>query len=161
MEAMDACALDLKELPADAPIIVFPFTNSTVLINHRTLYRGDVPVNKALESRGGTSIIPALDFALQQSDSEIFLIGVDLGAGGSAYARDAKRDLQPLIHERVPAKYNAMRFAIESLLARKGTGRSIAHVLDHGSELRGTSKMQPEMFNSCMRNAIQLPKAYA
>jgi hypothetical protein len=72
-----------------------------------------------------------------------------------------QNDMQPLTHERVPVKYNAMRFAIESHLARKGSGRPIVHVLDHGRELCGTSKMQPEMFDSHMRNAIQLPKAYA
>lgn len=148
LEARSAILEDLKSLPLAIPIIAFPSVNPGVMRETgRTHFNGT-----ELEARGGTTVIPAIDFSLRCSKTDLYLVGVDLGAGKRTYASGTNRDHHA---ENRPAtvapKYIAMRNAIESLLRNRLDGRRmIYHVLRDGDVLQGTQRLLPEAWFSLL-----------
>ena len=143
LEHLRAVTVDLEQLPSHIPVIAFAATAPEILVRRAAqLYRGDEGA-PPLESRGGTTIIPALDFALRQAAERIVLLGVDLGQGPANYARHAQRPHEVIRASALPPKFAAMRFALESLIQRRQARAEILHVLLSGVELRGTRRVDP------------------
>ena len=153
LEGKDVVVKDLANLTADSAFIVFPSTHPQVFDSAvGTLFRGS-----DLETRGGTTAIPALDFALRCSQSDIFLVGMDLSNYRGTYAvgtlRNRDTSESPLYQ---PPKFIAMRAALENLLnRRKPEARLIYHVLADAPILNRTRRLQPQY----LERTLALPLA--
>ncbi|MBU0509627.1 DUF115 domain-containing protein [bacterium] len=145
LEGRESIVNDLSDLRADSHIIAFEVVNPAVLerFGESTIYRGDGV--QGLETRGGSSLIPAVDFALRTSTAEIALLGADLSLASGLYAGGAKRDASPTdLGNPSPPKFASMRAGIERLLSKPDLqNRTIFHVLPKGRPLRGTSCIEP------------------
>lgn len=152
LEARESIVSDLADLPKGTKLIVFPATHPAVVENVHLFesYRGD-GVN-SLSTRGGSSLIPALDFALRASQAKIALIGADLGYQSGTYAAGSRRTVPPEYDGRsAPPKFAAMRAGIEGLLRPPCCReREILHVLTKGPALHGTMKVSPIEFERMM-----------
>jgi len=148
LEARECITRDLSDLPRGAKLILFPATHPEVMERSRLYecYRGDGA--DGLVTRGGSSLIPSLDFALRTSRGVIALLGADLGHQAGTYASGAQRSVR--IESDVsgaPPKFQAMRAGCETLLHDALTrNREIVHVLTKGAALRGTVKISPSEF---------------
>ena len=141
LEGKETVVHDLADLPQGIRIVVFESTHPQIL----RAACGSLVCGAGLETRGGTTLIPALDFALQCSAEDAILVGADLGYGNRSYASGAKREPagDGALHG-VPPKFLAMRAALESLLERKVRHpRVVYHVLRTAPVLRGAQRMQP------------------
>jgi hypothetical protein len=133
LEAREAILDDLLDLPASSNVIVFPATHPAVYsTNPSRLFCGGGCGDEGLETRGGTSVIPALDFAMRVSGSDVVMVGVDLGNQRGTYARHAKRETDVALPD-APRVINA----------RPISGRCIYHVLEAGQPLSGTRLAKP------------------
>jgi hypothetical protein len=141
LEGRDAVVSDLADLPQEIPTVVFESTHPEIT----RAAQGPLFCGAGIETRGGTTLIPALDFALQSSAEDVILIGADLGYGNRPYASGARRETAgETVLSNVPPKFLAMRAALESLLERKVNGsRKVFHVLRAAPVLRGARRMQP------------------
>jgi hypothetical protein len=148
LEARDAVLNDLASLQPETPIIVFESTHPQAILSAH----GPVFCGRGLESRGGTTLVPALDFALRCSANDVFLIGADLGYGSRAYAAGAKREpKRGDLPAGVPPKFLAMRAALENLLERKPRdARVVYHVLSVAPVLRTARRMQPAALHAAL-----------
>lgn len=143
LEGRDAILSDLATVPTGARVIVFPATHPDIVARQDlSLYSGE-----ALETRGGSSVIPALDFALSASaaDLPVALVGLDLGHRHGAYAQAARRDsAATAVGDALPPKFLSMRAGLERVLALPRMGlRRVLHVLDGGLPLKGTELLAP------------------
>lgn len=138
LEALDTVLTDLNDLPASVPLIVFASTNSQVLIQHRNCFVGNPDGSPKLESRGGSSIIPALSLALKLVADSVFMIGVDLGAGSVPYANGVQRTFSYAADAPLP-KFAAMRFHLDALLQTTHENTRVYHVSDVAVPLSGTT----------------------
>jgi hypothetical protein len=142
LEGKDTVVNDLADLPEKISTVVFECTHPQIVrAARRKLFFGD-----GLETRGGTTLIPALDFALQCSMEDVILVGADLGYGNRVYASGAKREcLVMSVPSGVPPKFLAMRAALENLLDGKlRAPRTVYHALRTGPALRGALRVQPD-----------------
>ena len=141
LEGKDAVLSDLADLPRGIPTVVFESTHPEIT----RAAQGPLFCGAGLETRGGTTLIPALDFALQSSAEDVILIGADLGYGNRLYASGARRETAgESVLSNVPPKFLAMRAALENLLERKVSGsRKVFHVLRAAPILRGAQRMLP------------------
>jgi hypothetical protein len=141
LEGRDAVVSDLADLPRGIPTVVFESTHPEIM---RTA-RGPLYCGAGLETRGGTTLIPALDLALLCSTENVILVGADLGYGNRSYAAGANREtMNDSAPSGVPPKFLAMRGALENLLERNACGpRVVYHVLHAAPVLRGARRMRP------------------
>ncbi len=147
LEASDAPVADLQELPGHIPCVCFPFANLSALSGN-ALFNAQSENTRPLASRGGTSLVPALDLALTLSSAPVFLVGADLSSENGHYAEGARRVSRPMIG-RSPVKFSAMRFGLESVLIDHDRGRrNVFHVVQHNQPLTGTIRMTPEALNT-------------
>jgi hypothetical protein len=142
LEALLVCTEDLANLPNDVPVIVFNCTSPAVLTAHAMLLRGDPPF-APLTTRGGSTIIPALDLGLKSNAQNIYLVGVDLGQGPQAYANGTHRQSSSVLNEQAP-KFRAMRYHLENLISVSTNSSRVWHALISGVPLRGTRRITPE-----------------
>ncbi len=150
LEGRDTVLADLADVPASARVIVFPATHPAAIARaDLALYSGE-----ALETRGGSSAIPALDFALSVSSLSVpvALVGLDLGHQNGAYARAANREIND-DHggSAMPPKFLSMRAGLERILGLpRALNRRVFHVLDGGLPLRGTEMLHPASLPSIL-----------
>jgi hypothetical protein len=147
MEAKVTVVSDLSVLPQGARVVIFPFTHPAVIASGRySLYSGGDNDHTGLETRGGSSAIPALDYALRASTTDLLLVGMDLGYQSGTYAHASKRATSAdVIGNPLPPKFLAMRAGLERVLSEHGnTARRIYHVLTNGVPLKGTTLLSPE-----------------
>ena len=148
LEARDTILRDLRIVHAPSKIIVFPSTHPGVLQMYEdALFSGLGADEEKLATRGGTSVVPALDFALRASTERVALVGVDLGYAQGHYARNADR-ARAVIEEHAlhPPKFEAMRAGLEMVLNGKGHDRCVFHVTESTQPLRGTTRVPPGEF---------------
>ncbi|MBI5058342.1 DUF115 domain-containing protein [candidate division KSB1 bacterium] len=161
LERLPAAARDLADVTEGTPLIVFMSTNESVLsAHHRHCFRGDSNV-EPLQARGGTSVVPALDFAIAANPPRIVLIGVDLGQGTRPYAAHCKRSASGNTGLALAPRYRAMRFALESLLDSRAAAPRVFHVLPQGRELRGTCRVAPLDLHALLSQSTLLVSAHA
>jgi hypothetical protein len=140
-------------LPEGTRVMVFECTHPQILRESRVRLFNGVGV----ETRGGTTLVPAVDFALQCASGNVIVVGADLGYGSRAYASGARRESAAETGTSVVApKFLAMRAALESLLERNTRpGRIVYHVLSAGPVLRGARRAQPRELDAMLtRKAI-------
>jgi hypothetical protein len=157
LEAKDAVLADVAELPVNASVIVFPATHPNVLKNDKhKLWSASDSEGNVLSTRGGSSIIPALDFALRVSSREVILIGVDLGYQAGQYARGTIRDNKTAkaVGE-VPPKFLSMRVGVERLIEdERGNGMVVYHVMDRGVLLKGTRHLLSDRLSEVLNRKV-------
>ncbi len=149
LEAKEAVVRDLTALPDDVNLIVFPATHPEIFTRFKTvrLYRATDTSGGSLTTRGGSSLIPALDFALKQTTGDVALVGADLGYQNGRYAEGALRETEYYDSVKTPPKFASMRAGLETLLAETNrNNRVIFHVLDSGNTLRGSQQVTPDQF---------------
>lgn len=147
LEAQDAVLKDLTDLPLASRVVVFPATHPDVFAsNHFTLFAGTDAHGAGLETRGGSSAIPAVDFALRASLNDVALVGMDLSYYNGAYAEASKRPhVAALPMNPLPPKFLAMRAGVERvLLADNHRARAVLHVLLDGMPVKRAKHISPE-----------------
>jgi hypothetical protein len=148
LEGKDEIIADLQSLSPATAVVVFPSTHPQILAHAPgALFSGS-----ELESRGGTTAIPALDFALRCSRADVFLVGMDLGYFGGSYAVGALRMRAVTAPSpTLPPKFIAMRAALENLMQRSHLeSRTICHVLADAPVLKGTRRLLPHEFSGIL-----------
>lgn len=146
LEALESCARDLRDLPTHVSVVVFGCTNPTVVSSRECLYSGACDEQDALQTYGGTTVLPALHLAMQWNPEHIYLIGIDLDASRTPYADGAMRDSAPYFPNQTRPKFRAMRFNLERLLSSLQSVSQIWHVIEHGNALKGTTQIRPDQF---------------
>lgn len=157
LEGKEAVVDDLADLPRGIPTVVFESTHPEIL----RAPCASLVCGAGLETRGGTTLIPALDLALQCSTVDVILVGADLGYTHHSYASGAKREPagEGALHG-VPPKFLAMRAALESLLEKKVRyPRVIYHVLRTAPVLRGARRMQPMELDAAFATPVTAKEA--
>lgn len=149
LEALDAVVEDMPALRKPTNLIVFSSTHPDVLkTENHTLYSGAGNPEGELFASAGTSVAPALDFALRCSNLPVFLVGVDLTYRHGAYAHGAQRkESQSRTSDRTPPKFLAMRTGLERLLdvrSLSGKKRTVYQILQDGTPLTGAVPLNPE-----------------
>ncbi|HEY3295781.1 MAG TPA: 6-hydroxymethylpterin diphosphokinase MptE-like protein [bacterium] len=147
LEAKDTVIKDLEGLPLGTRVVVFPSTHPAIIGGNRfSLIAGASAGAPGLETRGGSSVIPALDFALCSGSSDVVLIGVDLGNQNGTYAAgSARSNAVSEFRNAEPPKFLSMRAGLERVLhERQHPSRAIYHVLRQGRTLCGTERISPE-----------------
>jgi len=152
LEARETVLDDLADLPQGISVVVFASAHPQVIQR----IRGPLYCGAGLDSRGGTTLIPALDFALQCSPCDVFLVGADLGHGSRTYAAGAKRDTaRSNLLPGMSPKFLAMRAALENLLERRANeSRVVYHVLTAAPTLRGTQHMVPAELDAAWKTSV-------
>ena len=113
-----------------------------------------------MEARGGSSAIPALDFALRTSQSDVVLVGLDLGYQIGSAAEGSNRDRNTPVFG--SPKFLSMRAGLERVLADCGNGnRRIFHVLERGVALKGTLRIRPRDLLEVLNSLTRLEMAHA
>jgi len=147
LEAKSTIVNDLTDLPLGTKVVVFPATHPAILSSCRfTLMTGANRHGESLETRGGSSIIPAVDFALRAGDGDVALVGMDLSNHSGAYATGSLRnDSGENPGNALSPKFLSMREGIERVLRDRLDGRrTVFHVLADGNPLKGTQRIGPE-----------------
>ena len=147
MEAKETVLGDLNSLPTASRVVVFPSAHPGVVRMERfVFYSAGEESGQVLETRGGSSVIPELDFALRMSRADVVLVGLDLGYHNGAYARSSRRSPESAgVGNPVPPKFLAMRAGLERVLLANGSpNRKVYHVLDYGKPLKGTLLLAPD-----------------
>lgn len=158
LEAKDSIIADLAELPQGSGVIVFPSTHPEIVHNRKwRRFAGQSVGGDGLRARGGSSAIPALDFALRAALTDVALLGLDLGHQQGAYAYGANRELAATAVD--PPKFAAMRAGMEYVIAahREHTiqaGRIILHVIDRGRPLAGTTQISTKQLHNRFISSI-------
>ena len=159
MEAKKAVTDDLKTLNRPANIIVFPSTDSEALHLHGHKYFcGTSTEANCLETRGGTSAVPALDFAMRQFDGKVLLIGLDLSNANGSYSQYANREQSDYEIEAEYPKYDAMRTGLERVIYKhklNGNEKDIFHVLIDGDALKGAKRILTNELEFCLMNTAK------
>ncbi|MDD5088714.1 MAG: DUF115 domain-containing protein, partial [bacterium] len=148
LEARASILRDLSDLPSGTKLIIFASAHPEFVeqASRFECYRGDGA--DGLATRGGSSLIPALDFALRTAPETIALLGADLGDQSGPYADGSLRRTEAQSDVRASApKYASMRAGFERILqnADSRSGR-IFHVMTRGQALQGTVKITPDEF---------------
>jgi hypothetical protein len=147
LEAKDTVVQDVKSLTAESTLVVFPSTHPAVFNGGPVHYMsGGSETEDILETRGGSSVIPALSLALKNSTAPVLLIGVDLGHQNGHYAHAAKREQAagPSTNG-FPPKYASMRAGLERVIAASKSAKGrVFHVLEHGNPLNSAVKLSPQ-----------------
>ncbi|RPH95743.1 DUF115 domain-containing protein [candidate division KSB1 bacterium] len=156
LEGREIINRDLSALSPATRMVAFPSVHPGVLSAHmQHTFAGVRSDGSGLETRGGSSLVPALDFALHIASTDIALIGADLSAGNGIYAQNANRDaaVEPMVD---PPKYLAMRTGLERLLGgRNLSNRKVFHVLDKGAVLSGTERLLPQHLDQILNRMAE------
>jgi hypothetical protein len=157
MEAKECVVADLQFLRRSTNIIVFPSTHPDALTLYGNRFFAGSDCSRALATRGGSTMIPALDFALQAGSEIIALVGVDLSNAGGNYACAANRDQTMTNSFRDPPKYSAMRTGLEWVISKNrhvSTGVRILHVCTGANAIAGTTMISSEGLSTVVSDAM-------
>jgi hypothetical protein len=153
-EARETVLDDLKDLPITTRVIVFPSTHPSVMSKSGFTFYSGTDSNDALETRGGTSVIPALDFAIRLAKQFILLCGVDLSNENGTYAIGSKRENHAGDKTSMP-KFAAMRIGLESLIYRRKEliSTPIYHFTTGGTmQFRGTQAVKTDQLTDILNS---------
>jgi hypothetical protein len=156
LEAKATVIGDVDQLPRASRTIVFPATNPEILTrSDLTLWSAGIPGRGCLETRGGSSAIPALDFALRASRQSILLVGLDLGHQSGSYSAGANRTSdESTLLQTVPPKFLSMRAGLERVIdSHSDRAATIYHVLDAGVPLRQTRLLTTRALGDVFRSS--------
>jgi hypothetical protein len=153
LEARESIIRDLEKLPPQVRIIVFECTHPHVLTAYsRQLWTAADRQGALLQTGGGSSVIPALDFAFRRGRGQLLLVGADLGYQNGSYAANSLRSELPEKNDQ-PPKFLSMRSGLEAVIYnRRDLARTLFHVLPNGIPLMGSRVLHPsgllELFQS-------------
>jgi hypothetical protein len=154
LEAKESVVADVEGLPRGSNAVVFAATNSAVLKMDQLRLSSGIHPSGNLQTRGGSSVIPALDLALHGSRANVFIVGVDLGYQSGGYASGSHRsDAIDASRTDVPPKFLSMRSGLETVIESHGS-RTITHVLASGLPLRGTRHVLPDQLSALLSAAM-------
>lgn len=158
MEGKEIILRDLASLASISHIVAFPSVHPGVLSAHmRQIYAGVRSDGTGLETRGGSTLIPALDFAMKCSSADIVLVGADLSNHKGGYAQFALRNDEGVAPANGdPPKYLAMRTGLERLIEKnRNSERRVYHVLDEGAILTGTERLLPKHLDRILNRMVE------
>ncbi len=164
MESDESAASDTAFIEPVSQLIVFPFANLDALESRLNQVFNAAPQAAAkLFSRGGSSVIPALDFALAASAAPLLLVGVDLSASEGLYASGSLRETSGFGEGRLhQSRFESMRWGLERVLENQQTpSRTVAHVISHHRPLHGSTKASFERVPLLLKQLTHIGATHA
>lgn len=145
MEARETTSRDLAAAPDGARVVVFSWTDPTVVKENR-FERFFADDSIELETSGGSTGLAAADLALKITQSAVFMIGMDMSDRHGEYAQGSARDTANMNF--LAPKFKVMRKSA-SQWAQANEGRRVYHMVMPGDDaIRGARQLYPVEFDT-------------